>query len=417
MNPGWPQTNTQRSLGALSTQIRNAALMENVVQSPSHYVWEVAGKPFTIHVDFDVIDRLSMEVMRGFGAVPRRGAEVGGVLLGTIELSGKLTVRIEDFEMVPCDYKRGPSFLLTDGDTQRLADAVARNAASPDRRFYVVGYFRSHTRDGLGLTEEDVKVFQTHFGDPSHVMLLVRPFATKSSVGAFFFEEDGVFRKESSYLEFPFRRRELGGGNTPSARANAAPLEDAIDAAPAEREIETLPEPANPSRGDEGDLREWVKRKGDRRQGPQGSGPSQDGASPAGRGFKGKWVWIPLSFIFLLLGIILGFQAALTLNRGDSEQLAVKSLMLSLSAQKDADGVVIRWDRRSAAVQHARSGLLQIQDGDFKKTVPLDARQLKNGSVIYRSTESTVSFRFEVLTQEGGTVSESVEYNPGVIPR
>jgi hypothetical protein len=413
MTPGWPQTNTQRSLGALSTQIRNAALMENVVQSPSHYVWEVAGKPFTIHVDFDVIDRLSMEVMRGFGAVPRRGAEVGGVLLGTIELGGKLTIRIEDFEMVPCDYKRGPSYLLTDGDTQRLAAAVGRNAASPDRRFYVVGYFRSHTREGLGLSDEDVKVFQTHFGDPSHVMLLVRPFATKSSVGAFFFEEDGVFRKESSYLEFPFRRRELGGGNTPTARANAGSSELTVESGPGQAEVEAVPE----LRAEEPDLRDWVKRRGDRVPGAEAPAVQEKVAEPSGRAFKGKWVWIPLSFIFLLLGIILGFQAALTLNRSDSERVAAKSLVLSLSAQKDADGVVIRWDRRSTAVQNARSGLLQIQDGDFKKSVPLDARQLQNGSVIYRSSESTVSFRFEVLTQEGGTVSETVEYNPGVIPR
>lgn len=410
MNPGWPQSNTQRSLGALSDQIRNAALMENVVQSPSHYVWEVPGKPFTIHVDFDVIDRLSMEVMRGFGAVPRRGAEVGGVLLGTIELSGKLVVRIEDFELVPCDYKRGPSFLLSDGDSQRMAEAVSRNAASPERRFGIVGMFRSHTREGLGLSDEDLEVFQRYCADPSNVMLLIRPFATKASVGAFFFEEDGVIRKESSYLEFPFRRRELGGGNTPSARNMQMPVEEEAGPSRVEAPAEALPETV----GKPPELREWVKRSGERRSGANGSA-SVSGEDPASaaRSLQNKWAWIPLSFVFLLLGIILGFQSALMLNRGDSERLAVKSLSLSLSAQKDADGVVIRWDRRSVAVQNARSGVLEIREADFKKTVLLDAKQLKIGSVIYRSSDSLVGFRFEVTTQEGASVSESVEYNPG----
>lgn len=410
MNPGWPQSNTQRSLGALSNQIRNAALMENVVQSPSHYVWEVPGKPFTIHVDFDVIDRLSMEVMRGFGAVPRRGAEVGGVLLGTIELSGKLVVRIEDFEMVPCDYKRGPSFLLGDGDAQRMAETVARNAASPERRLGIVGMFRSHTREGLGLTDEDLEVFQRYCGDPSNVMLLIRPFATKASIGAFFFEEDGVIRRESSYLEFPFRRRELGGGNTPTARKMQMPVEEEAEPATVEAPAEALPETVEK----QPELREWVKRRGERRAGVNGSvSTTEEDPTGTPKSLQNKWVWIPLSFVFLLLGIILGFQSALVLNRGDSERLAIKSLSLSLSAQKDADGVVIRWDRRSVAVQNARSGVLEIQEGDFKKTVSLDARQLKNGSVIYRNSDSVVGFRFEVLTQEGATVSESVEYNPG----
>ena len=68
---------------------------------PGYYAWELPGKPVVIHISLDVIDRISIDVMRGFGAVPKRGAEVGGVLLGTIETmedGGQTLVRIEDYE-------------------------------------------------------------------------------------------------------------------------------------------------------------------------------------------------------------------------------------------------------------------------------------------------------------------------------
>ncbi|HLW77683.1 MAG TPA: hypothetical protein VKS01_11875, partial [Bryobacteraceae bacterium] len=50
-----------------------------------YYVWKAEGAPVEIHLHLDVLDRLAAEVMRGFGAVPKRGAEVGGVLIGTID--------------------------------------------------------------------------------------------------------------------------------------------------------------------------------------------------------------------------------------------------------------------------------------------------------------------------------------------
>ena len=72
---------------------------------PGYYVWELPGKPVVVHLHLSVIDRMSAEVMRGFGAVPKRGAEVGGVMLGTIEQGAQTIVKVEDFEPVACDYK------------------------------------------------------------------------------------------------------------------------------------------------------------------------------------------------------------------------------------------------------------------------------------------------------------------------
>src|ERR1700677_5163334 len=92
---------------------------------PGYYVWELPGKPIVVHLQLDLIDRLSAEVMRGFGAVPKRGAEVGGVLLGTMEQGAQTIVRVDDFEVVPCEYKRGPSYLFTADDGAAFDAACA----------------------------------------------------------------------------------------------------------------------------------------------------------------------------------------------------------------------------------------------------------------------------------------------------
>ncbi len=372
--------------------------MENLVQSPSHYVWEVAGKPISIHLDFNVVDRLAMDVMRGFGAVPKRGAEVGGLLLGSIEKAGSLVVRIEDFVPVTCDYLRGPSYLLTEKDEAKFREAVerAKNASGNEPR--LVGIYRSHTREALGLADEDLERFSAYCSDPDQIILLVRPFATRTSVGAFFFQENGSFRRESSYQEFPFKRRDLGGGASTPARSFASEL------------------PALGSVSDEQpgpDLREWVKtRGGDSKQSaPKVEKVQKESVSPPAQ-FRSRWVWIPLSFVFLIVGIVVGFQSALMLNKGELQRAATNTIALELSAKIENGKIVVRWDRASTAIHDALNGSLRIMDGEYSKVVNLDSRQLQNGSVIYMNAENKVSFRLEVTTRQKTTITETVDYIP-----
>ena len=378
--------------------------MENLVQSPTHYVWEVSGKPVSIHLDFNVVDRMAMNVMKGFGAVPRRGAEVGGLLLGSIQKTDRLVVRIEEFVPVTCDYLRGPSYLLTEKDGARFSEAVERAKKALGDEAKLVGLYRSHTRDGLALADEDIQLFNQYCGDLSQVILLVRPFATKSSTGAFFFQENGSFRRDSSYQEFSFKRRDLGGGTSLPVRS----LQQDSSAGKALENNNAGP-----------DLREWVKRQDQEgRTQPQQAEMPQPVPPTSPAQFRSRWVWIPLSLVFLVIGLVVGFQAALMLNKGELEQIALGSLSVGLSAQIESGKIVVRWDRRCAAVQNALNGTLRIQDGDYVKTVHLDSRQLQNGSVIYMSADNRVSFRLEVTTQQKTVISETVIFVPtGLLSR
>ena len=67
-----------------------------MVSGLPYYVWEVPDKKISIQLHYDVIDRMSPDILRGLGALKRRGAEVGGILLGDSEDGAVRTVTIED---------------------------------------------------------------------------------------------------------------------------------------------------------------------------------------------------------------------------------------------------------------------------------------------------------------------------------
>ncbi len=359
--------------------------------APGYYVWELPGKPVVIRLHLDVVDRLFAEVMRGFGAVPKRGAEVGGVLLGTIEQGAPAIVVVEDFEPVACDYKRGPSYLFTADDGAAFDDACERWQSDPSRPVYAVGFFRSHTRDGLSLAPEDVELMERYFPSPLHIALLVKPFATKVSIASFFLREDGRF-PNAAPLEFPFRRRELTG-------EDARPRRSMLERVPRRRE----------RRGEgSGQARRTADEElADPTSTP--AGPAYAYTTPSKSRTSSGWVWIPLSFVFLLLGVALGLLAALTMGTKMAGTSAA-DYSLGLSVTKEGDNLSVRWDGEASAVRVAQKGVLEIEDGGRTKPVELDAAQLRNGSILVGNSSNMVRFRLIVYPQPRVSVMQTMEW-------
>ena len=174
---------------------------------PPGYLWEVSNKPVSARLHLDTVDRLEREVVESFRSLSSRGSEVGGLLLGSVHAGNPARISIEAYELVPCDYVRGPLYQLSETDVERFERAAEqRNAAGGLR---VVGFFRSHTRKGLGLDAEDTAFFTKHFRESHQIALLIRPYASKPSTAGIFIWENGAVRGEASYQEFPFRRSEL----------------------------------------------------------------------------------------------------------------------------------------------------------------------------------------------------------------
>jgi hypothetical protein len=355
--------------------------------APGYYVWEVPGKPVVVHIHLDVVDRLLSEVMRGFGAVPKRGAEVGGILIGTIEHGDSTIVRIEDFESVECSYTRGPSYLFSDGDGPGFAAACHRWEPDDSREAYAVGYFRSHTRDGMSLAAEDIEIMDEFFPSPAHVALLVKPYGTKVSAAGFFIREDGVF-PETTPLEFPFRRREMTGEEPPPRRSM-------IERRPRQRELRPLPPAPEPEF--EPEVPEPLRQPG----------PAYAVTLPS-RSRMRSAMWIPLSFIFLLFGVALGLMIALA--RGPQSHGDSQDFSLGLSVSKADDNLRVKWDPQMPAIHTSTRGSLEIEDGSYTKSVDLDTAQLQNGSIIYRNSSNTVRFRLIVYPKARLSVVETMEW-------
>src|SRR5262249_32225298 len=189
-----------------------------------YFVWEVPEKAISIQFYFDALDRMYPEIMRGLGALKRRGAEVGGILLGRSNLDSPGQVIVEDFEAVPTEYLTGPSYNLSENDLVSFESALEIRRSSGAGGLSVVGFYRSHTRDSLFMDDADMALAQRYFPEAGNVFLIGKPFASRTSIGGFFFLEDGEINGESCYLQSPFQRGDWGGGE-PRPVAAAPPPE------------------------------------------------------------------------------------------------------------------------------------------------------------------------------------------------
>ncbi len=204
------------------------------------YLWEVPQKPVAVRLAFDIIDRMESEVIENFRSLTSRGSEIGGVLLGSVIPGSPLTVMVQGYETVQCDYSRGPLYRLADADLARFERVIEQHSGAGNMP--VTGFFRAHSRKGLSLDADDLAFLDARFRAAHHIAMLVRPFATKTSVGGIFIREEGGFHGEASYLEFPFRSAQLTTSlwTPPEAAAPAPP------APPAAAPVSTPPPPAKP---------------------------------------------------------------------------------------------------------------------------------------------------------------------------
>lgn len=364
--------------------------------STGKYVWAPPGKPVAVQIGLDVIDRLSQDVMRGFGAVPKRGAEVGGILMGRVHAHVPLTIEVDDYELIPIEYKRGPSYLLSEGDFQGLEEAYYRlmGASKEPGSRQPVGLFRSQTRDTPGLVPEDIALVDRFFPGPEPIILLIKPYATKVSMAGFYFKEGTGFASGPPVLEFPFRRKELGG----DAAGAAAPPPSFAEEKPlvrtghsVSRELVHMPS-AGFAKGLEPE--------------PSRVAESLPAGATREEGRSG-WVWLPLSFIFFLVGILLGFQAAVILR---PQPVAPKPYVISLSVSKDGRNLSIHWDRQSTAIRNALGGVLVIDDGNVSRQVPLSRIELETGSVVYPPNTRRVKLRLDLTFSERTVMTEKLEW-------
>jgi proteasome lid subunit RPN8/RPN11 len=337
--------------------------------------WSAAESPVTIEYSLVVIEEIRHEVSEGFQKLSRGGVEVGGLLYGTRD--GR-TVRLMAMRPITCEHARGPAFQLSTSDWEILEEQIAHGGEDPRLADLIcLGWFVSHTRSEIMMSESDMEIYERCFNAPWQVTLVVRPGRGGSMRAGFFVREhDGTVRSDASYLEFNFPDRLAGVLDRPArtdradrpaaARAHTVYFREGA-AAPARQE---RPQPA-----------------------AQLPGPQLLPAPPP----RFKWAWLAG------WGLAVAVAAFFALRYFVFTQAPEP---LDLSVIERNGQLQIQWNRDAKAVTSAVRGSLIVTDGQTPHSIPLTPQDLGRGSFSYQRTSDDVEVRMNVQNS-GGEKSES----------
>jgi hypothetical protein len=129
------------------------------------------------HLDVEcsppVLRAICAAAAKGASQLRRGGLEVGGILLGRREGN---VVRVLATRSIKCEYRFGPSFVLSDNDRVMLEQSLNRLQLEPDlAALEPVGCYYSHSRHGADLTPSDIDVWNKYFPRPFQIALVLVP--------------------------------------------------------------------------------------------------------------------------------------------------------------------------------------------------------------------------------------------------
>jgi proteasome lid subunit RPN8/RPN11 len=325
-----------------------------------------------------------------FFSLPRGGAEIGGILLGQ-HLKGRLAIL--DYVALDCEHAFGPSFTLSARDQQRLAELLASAERNPDR-LQPVGWYHSHTRSEVFLSEADQDLHNRYFPEPWQVALVLKPHTFHPTRAGFFFREpDGSMHGTASYQEFalePLPVRPLPSGvvpateSAPSVHLRRGPDPGGPVIAVAAEAADRGPAPAaEPAAGPASEAQ------------PDGLPLPSFLVQPAKRKSR-RFATVLLIAIGVTLGV-LGYQTRdLWLPGLMAAIRTAPELWVGLNATDNDGQLQIQWDGNSPTVRQATNATLEIDDGLVPWEVQLDARHLRAGTFVYSRQSERIDIKLAI---------------------
>ena len=349
--------------------------------------WTDGSRQFAIHLRPDVIGRLGIEAGMAFKKVPRRGLEIGGVLLGRVDTAEDTTTFwVEGFQPVGSEHRSGPSYLLSESDLSHLRQEVEKSESQS------IGIFRSHTRsEQLAVAPADAEMFERCFDAESALFLLLGP---APGLAAFFVRTEGNWRRvhELALASSLAALVKLQQGR-PSAPAKPTAPPQVIQSAPP---MPSAVRPLDPSAKDHA-LTAWeqsIDRQRVNRRQPSGFIPKQERAASHARW---DW-WVAAAITFLVVGATASsFSYSLRRSAAPNPQAPQA---LHLSVQPAGTSLRLQWDPNAAPVRGAARAILHVQDGPLQSDRDLASAELGAGSLAYQPKNADVTFRLDVYSEE-----------------
>ena len=350
--------------------------------------WSPAESPITVEYSLVVIEEIRHEVAEGFQRLSRGGIEVGGILYGVRE--GR-AVRVMAMRPIACEHARGPGFALSDRDRVALNEQLTRDGEDPRLEGLIsVGWFLSHTRSEIALSESDLEIFSIFFPAPWQVTMIVRPGRGGTMRAGFFVREiDGTVKSAQSYLEFNFPDRLAGVFDRPPDRPRPERGEPRRTSGYFRAES-SAPAPLSvPSFGQPTAVEVPV--------------PQFSSEPPRTR----RWMWLTVWAVLVLAaagaGAYYWMPWPLSLPQTAREPI-------SLAVVEHEGQLAIQWNPAAKAVRTATRGSLEITDGADTRTVALQPAELAAGRSTYVRKSGDVQVRMTLEDSDGGRTVEGSRF-------
>jgi outer membrane biosynthesis protein TonB len=337
----------------------------------------------------EALSALTAEIGAGFMSIPRRGAEVGGILAGEMAQKGsEWSVSVDRIIPVSIQYQFGPSWRLSAADKHEFQQLVHKGCQSSR----LIGWFRSNTRPEHEPEEADRQISQTFFPGDQSIFLFCEPSADGQvkarciivlprRVEVAFAFEVGKF----SRLEALFHSRNDDASEAAPVLAPAipGPLSGTAPAAPRRTLVSRNVKIAVAALAMTASV--WYARghvftattaRAD--AGSMSLVPTAAAASPA-----------PAPATPAPLGPRADYQ-------------------LGLRADYQKDSLLIGWNRAAPVLASAASATFRIADAGRTRILDLSARELQNGSIVYKPKADEISVELNVTARDGATASQSI---------
>jgi proteasome lid subunit RPN8/RPN11 len=313
------------------------------------------------------MEELRFAAVDGFHRLVHGGVEIGGVLFGVRDPDG---LKILAHRELACEYVFGPSFTLSENDRRTLEELLASPGSDSQLSgMQPVGWYQSHTRSEILLSEEELQFYQRYFPEIWQIALVLRPHRFDPVRAGFFHREpDGSVQAAASRLEFYIE---------PAAVKPVQRLPE--DRAPEERQPRPPAVPAEPHQEPE---------------------PPTSPAPPAvSRNSRRRLAWSAAAIAAALAAVLLW-------NVRSRPHADLSLRVLDVGGQ-----LRINWNHSSRVIQDGQSGAIEIVDGLSKVYNELSQEDLRSGSVTYLRTTGNVQVSLAVRGADQATQTEIIHFS------
>jgi hypothetical protein len=369
----------------------------------------------------DVLQSLAAQALEHLKA--EEPSEIGGLLWGNLTSDDSVAVddsiAITNITFIP---PGGPLFNTTDADAGRIGQAIKHSAPAPN--LSLLGYFRSHVRDGLQLTPQDQSLIEQQFHYPDAVFLIIRPFDFGICTAGFFFWRGGQLQTDASDLEVPLFSPDILALER-QAVADGARIADETEPAPARRvdekpAIAAINTKATDSEKEKEEhcivdfLRESIRNSSAEKEAKRRSANPAALAAPPEKKPILPILLISTAAILALLIAGGGVYVAVPILRSRVQSALQPAPAPGIGPQVDraANGQLnLTWNRNSPKLIRPSSATLIITDGGSVRRLLIDNQQLHSGKIVYLPNNLDVQFQMELNSdswRKSRTLSESV---------